>query len=260
MAVFFALHGGGSYARIQPGSASGTQCLESYNSNDWRDAFTLADGTLRACMDPDEYLIQLREALLQYGRQLVLANGAPLPDRPIGRDPTSCNGTKLKQLGRSTALDIKEYHELHGNIIHRVEISGVGDTWVMPRSLVQPVRQTPDAPVNVWMPVEVSKLQTHPTLAEQCAKLAVTNDGRRLCQLWKEAGILYQGSQANLPQCGRLSLCGSFCSVSPRKKCCYGPSLMLTTLTCFRIVYPHGLSHGLYIRPTYGTMMLHVTA
>ena len=111
----------GSYARIQPGSASGTQCLERYNSSDWRGAFTLPDGTLRACMSPEQYLIELREALLQYGRQLALANGAPLPDRPIGRDPTTCNGTKLQQLERSTALDIKEYHELHGNIIHRVD-------------------------------------------------------------------------------------------------------------------------------------------
>ena len=51
---------------------------------------------------------------------------------------------------------------------------------------------------DMWMPVELSKLQIDRTHAEQCAKLAITNDGRRLCQLWKETGILYEGSPGGL--------------------------------------------------------------
>ena len=174
-----------SYARGQPGSASGTQSLESYNAHDWRGSFRLPTGAKQERMSPDAFLTCLAAAVKQHGRQLEITSSTTLPDRPTGTDPTSCNSSKLGPVGRSTAFELLRYHRSHDHVIHKVELPSLGSGWVMPRSLLW-------KPAGEWEPTPSAKLETSADMATACADMAITCDFRALRKLWKEAGILFE--------------------------------------------------------------------
>ena len=138
-------------------------------------------------MQPSMYLDALAATVKQHGRQLQLSPDSVLPDRPTGRDPTSCNSSKLAPVGRSTAIELKTGHESHAHILHKVDLPGFGDAWVMPRSLLWRLRGD-----DAWTAIPIAQLQTTPETAAACASMATENDGQALRQLWKNAGILYQ--------------------------------------------------------------------
>ena len=144
-----------SYHRLQPGSGSGTQSLESFHAHDFRGSFVDPQtGRPLSHMSPDVFPPALRETVLYQSRQLRKLRGT-LPDHPNGADPTSRNSTLLQRIGRCTALDFAQNDDL----IHRIEVSHGEDVFVMPRSFYHRQRNITTPPrVQVWTRLPRSRL------------------------------------------------------------------------------------------------------
>ena len=98
-------------------------------------------------MAPDEYLVELKEEMIMQGRQLQKGttvssdepaeleqkSGMRLVARPTGPHPTSRNSHRLRELGRSTAIQLLAADQQTDNIINHIHLDPLADAWVMPR-------------------------------------------------------------------------------------------------------------------------------
>ena len=176
-----------SYARLQPGSASGSQALESFHAHEFRGSFVdPSTGQQLGHLEPPLFLQALQETVIYQGRQL--AKAGDLFDRPNGTDPVTRNSDELRQLGRSTALDLWAKSQSCENVIHQISLPNLnGEAFVLPRSLLYTANGD-----GTWADVPEDKVILTAVEARRCAAMAVENDGRELIQMWRQIGILNQ--------------------------------------------------------------------
>ena len=142
-----------SFERMQPGSACGTQCVESFHAHDFRGSFVdQHTGAPLTHLDPRQFLVAFRSTLRYQSRQLrkQLSSGARLADQPSGPDPTSRNSIQLKRAGRSTALELAEHAGSQLGIVRRVHVDGADDIFVFPRSLYCRSEPSATAAPQAW--------------------------------------------------------------------------------------------------------------
>ena len=120
-----------AYARLQPGSASGTQAVESLHGNVWRPALVDDKGKPLRRSDPEVYFKAFGKAAKAYGRQNDVAG--VMPDRPTSKDPEVRNGALLRAAGRSASVELFARKDL----VHACNIPGAACVYVMPETLLQ---------------------------------------------------------------------------------------------------------------------------
>ena len=182
----------GSYERLQPGSVSGSQALETEHAHDFRGAFVDEEGNALHHLNPRQYIRALKEVARYKGRQLRRCT-QPLPDVPRGPDPCSRSSTTLANYGRSSAIQLyKVWQETGNTIVRDVQVKSNVRATVLPRSLLMR-RPAPGDPTKlVWTATPMEKLVTSEEEARLVASMAVERDVGKLQALWKEGGILVQ--------------------------------------------------------------------
>ena len=182
----------GGYQRLQPGSASGGQSVESSHVNDWRGAFVDAEGNTLSSLTPDKAFPQLAEVIRMQSRQEAKAKkeGVALPDVPWDADRCARNSTMLQKDGRSTSVQFAERPEL----THEVRLSDSTHVHVMPRTLMCLERRTaqddPTRTEHVWSPAATEDLQMTAAQARLRAEAAMCHDGQQLLQHWRDGGAV----------------------------------------------------------------------
>ena len=176
-----------SYHRLQPGSASGTQCIETAHGHAFRGAFVGAlGGECLHHLSPDVFLDALDNAVVYQSRQAALCT-ATISDIPTGGCPTSRNSTELRKVGRSTSVELVASPSL----MKRVSFGNNEEVYVLPRSFFMRDRQRRAPPgVQLWKDVPLSALKTSEEDAKAIARCACEHNGLTLMQWWKDLGIL----------------------------------------------------------------------
>jgi len=179
----------GSYARCQPGSASGTQSLEAQHLPCFRSGIVDDRGRLQHRLPPCEFFKRMAQVLILQGRLLRKMNTKLFADRPMGRDPTSCSSNKLSLIGRSTAAELHD----HKDAIRSIGLlGGRSIAYVLPRTL-----KTWSKEDKKWVDSSPNSWELSVERACRIARLATTNNCRQLEALWRESNIL-QGRAGNL--------------------------------------------------------------
>ena len=184
----------GAYCRQQPGSASGTQSLEACHLHGFRDGLVDEKGEQLDHLPPVQFFKAMGRILRLQG-QLLRKRTTKFPDYPTGKDPTSANSECLKNIGRSTALELLN----HKDVILRVVLTE-GVAFVMPRTLLTWVWDAPpeddsdDASDTKcsgdWKTKATSTLHIDPDLAQDLATMAVTTDCQALLTLFHRRRIV----------------------------------------------------------------------
>ena len=180
----------GSYERVQPGSVSASQSLETEHAHDFCGAFVDKEGKPLQNLTPRAYIRVWREVAIYKCKQLR-ANKQVLEDAPSGSDPFSRSSTRMRQAVRATAIQLyKQWRHIPSSCVHVV--TGPDDTFttVMPRTLFWFAPSPADPQKKEWQALPIEKLRTTKEEAELISKMAVERNVGVLKTLWAEAGIL----------------------------------------------------------------------
>jgi hypothetical protein len=185
----------GAYCRQQPGSASGTQSLEACHLHGFRDGLVDEKGDQVDHLPPVQFFKAMGRILRLQG-QLLRKRTTRFPDYPTGKDPTSANSECLKNIGRSTALELLKQKD----VISRVVLTD-GVAFVMPRTLLTWVWDAPpeddsdDASdpkcSGDWKPKAIAALRVAPDLAQDLGTMAVTTDCQALLTTFHRRSIVF---------------------------------------------------------------------
>ena len=184
----------GSFCRVQPGSASGTQPVEVSHLHGFRDALVDERGVQLKGLAPKRFFTRMAEVLRMQGGQLRKGPRL-LPDHPGSRDPLSATSDRLENIGRSNARQLLSKAES----FHRVKLGDGNEGHVMPQSLLkwQPHAATSAADADSddeekgsWIQVPSRELSLSAAKAKLVAQMAVEKSCTNLEALWRKAGIL----------------------------------------------------------------------
>ena len=167
-----------AYCRAQPGSAAGTQPVEASHLHGFREALVDEEGGRLHHLPPGRFFERFSAVLQMQGWQLR-KHKRPLADHPNGRDPTSLSSARLRNLGRSNAV------ELHSqkNLIHQIQLAEASTALVMPRTLLE---WRDDA----WNEAPAANFTITVEEAARMVRLATETDLTELQSLWRAAGII----------------------------------------------------------------------
>ena len=173
-----------AYCRQQPGSGSGTQSLEAKHLHGFRASLVDDEGHLMHRLLPAKFFRSMVGVLKLQGL-LLRKRQSLLPDHPTGRDPTSANCSRLKNIGRTTALERLQQRDL----IRKVDLSN-GVAHVMPRTHLKWQWSSTEEGKGDWEQKEASEMHISQQLAEQLAQVATCHDGGQLLELLVLIGVI----------------------------------------------------------------------
>ena len=171
--------------RVQPGSASGSQALESYNRL-YGKLFQTPSGRRLRKATPDQIPEALRKVVKVAGQQAkkkVIFN-----DRPTDIDESNLRSAHLAKEGRSTAVELRTQQAL----IHKVTLTDLGEVAVMPRTLYKSVfipGGDDSGPHYEWVRASDETYRISRKEARTIAKLAFQKNGKKLFREWRREGI-----------------------------------------------------------------------
>ncbi len=175
--------------RMQPGSASGNQALESYNRLYGKLLQDPSGRRLRKAT-PDQIPGALRKVIRVAGQQAkkkVIFN-----DMPTDIDESNLRSAHLAKEGRSSAVELRAQQAL----IHKVTLDGIGEVVVMPRALYKSVfipGGGEDGPHYEWMRAPDDMYKITKKEARTIAKLSFQKNGKALFREWRRQGICVGG-------------------------------------------------------------------
>ena len=182
-----------AYARLQPGSACGSQSVEAYHASGLRAALVATLPQQEASqkkaelshLAPEQFFAALAEAVIIIGRQLQKLPAHALIDIPNKEDPVQRADARLRALGRSTASELWRRRAQ----IQRVD-NGPDAAYVMRRSLLS--WRTDDAMPKggTYVPVPESDVSSSPAAADACVQMATETSGKTLLRLWQRLKIV----------------------------------------------------------------------
>ena len=170
----------GSYARLQPGSACGSQPVEAPHRHGVRARLVDERGGQLHHLEPPAFFKAFREAMIAMSRQEQIAS-VELPDRPQGDDAFSRSSPNMDGIGRSNAAKLHARRDL----LHRVPLPGSSCAWVLPQSLLRW-----DADREMYSSVSEERLRISADEASDCVSMATSKSCTELIDMWRRRGIL----------------------------------------------------------------------
>ena len=176
---------------LEPGSASGSQCVEASHGGELGPNLQTEAGVPLLKATPDKLCPALRKMITTISRKYDAIKD--LPDLPQAYDPKIMAGRHLAREGRSTSVELFRARQgAHGVLAHSVEVRGWGEVVVMPRSLLKFIRGSPGQS-GEWVPFQLAELALTPEEAHSIAEMALELDGKRVFRLWQESKITVGG-------------------------------------------------------------------
>jgi len=173
--------------RLEPGSGSGSQCVEASHGGELGPNLQAEDGTPLVKATPDKLFPAMSRLVCTLSRKYSSIKS--LPNLPESYDPKLMSGAHLAREGRSTAAELFRKRD---GFAHKVQVTGWGDAVVMPRSLWKYLPGNAQR-AGQWVSFRRAELELSVSEASEIAKMALEFDGQRLFRMWQQSGVTTGG-------------------------------------------------------------------